>query len=92
VIRGIGEAHGRGVGEAVEVNDVLRVKRLRLRAKRSSDVEGTLCRRRHALGIGDISISSRGGGGGVKDLNRVSGKNLLSVERDASAPDFYIGG
>jgi hypothetical protein len=33
VIRGIGEAHGRGVGEAVEVNGVLRVKRLRLRAK-----------------------------------------------------------
>jgi hypothetical protein len=32
------------------------------------------------------------GVGGVEDLKRTSGKNLLSVERAARAPDIYIGG
>jgi hypothetical protein len=32
------------------------------------------------------------GVGSVKDLMHVSGKNLLSVERAARAPDIYIGG
>jgi hypothetical protein len=48
-------------------------------------VKGALRMRWRALGIGGIeacSISSRGGGG-VKDLRRTSGKNLLSVERGA---------
>jgi hypothetical protein len=44
-------------------------------------VEGTLRRRWHVLGVG-----------GVKDLKRASGKNLLSVERAARAPDIYNGG
>jgi hypothetical protein len=61
-------------------DDVLPVKRLMSRAKRSSGVEGVLRRRRRAPGIG-----------GVEDLKRVSGKNLLSVERAARTPDIYIG-
>jgi hypothetical protein len=44
-------------------------------------VEGALHRRQRAPSIG-----------GIKDLRRVSGKNLLSVERAACAPDIYIGG
>jgi hypothetical protein len=48
--------------------DVLRAKRPRSRVKRSSDVEGALHRQRHAPGVG-----------GVEDLKRASGKNLLSV-------------
>jgi hypothetical protein len=44
-------------------------------------VEGELRRRWRALGVG----------GGVLQ-KRVSGKNLLSVERAACAPDIYIGG
>jgi hypothetical protein len=47
--------------------------------KRSSGVEGTLHRQRRASSVG-----------GVEDLKRVSGKNLLSVER-AACPDIYIG-
>jgi hypothetical protein len=59
---------------------VLRVKQSRSWVKRSSDVEGALCRRRRALGVG-----------GVEDLKRASGENLLSVERTARATDIYIG-
>jgi hypothetical protein len=44
-------------------------------------VEGALRRRWRALGVG----------GGVLQ-KRVSGKNLLSVERAARAPDIYNGG
>jgi hypothetical protein len=43
--------------------------------------EGALRRRWRAPGIG-----------GIEDLKRVSGKNLLSVERAAHTPDIYIGG
>jgi hypothetical protein len=32
------------------------------------------------------------GVGNIEDLKRASGKNLLSVERAAHAPDIYIGG
>jgi hypothetical protein len=59
--------------------NVLRAKRLRSRVKRSSGAEGAVRRRRRAPGVGD-----------VKDLKRVSGENLLSVER-AARPDIYIG-
>jgi hypothetical protein len=82
-----GRRRRRALGEAVEVDgvlragggDVLRAKRSRSRVKRSSDVEGALRRRRRALGVG-----------GIEDLKRASGKNLLSVER-ATHPDIYIG-
>jgi hypothetical protein len=76
---------------------VLRAKRSRSRVKRSSGVEGeavratvcyggeavkgTLRRRRRAPGVG----------GDVEDLNRVSGKILLSVEQATRSPDIYIG-
>jgi hypothetical protein len=43
-------------------------------------VGGALHRRRRAPGVG-----------GVKDLKRVSGENLLSVEWAAHAADIYIG-
>jgi hypothetical protein len=59
--------------------DVLWVKRSRSRAKRSSGIEGALHWRQHAPGVCD-----------VEDLKRVSGENLLSVER-AAHPDIYIG-
>jgi hypothetical protein len=75
---------------------VLRVKRWRSRAKRSSDVEGevveaTTCswgevlegvlrRRQRALSVGVIEVPKC-----------VSGKILLSVKRAARAPDIYIG-
>jgi hypothetical protein len=48
---------------------------------RGEAVEGVLRRRRCALGIG-----------GIEDLERVSGKNLLSVAWSARAPNIYIGG
>jgi hypothetical protein len=48
---------------------------------RGEAIEGVIHRRRHAPGIG-----------GIKDLTRASGENLLSVERAARAPDIYIGG
>jgi hypothetical protein len=51
-----------------------------LRAKRLSGVEGALRRRRRAPGVG-----------GIKNLKRAGGKNLLSVERATRAPDIYIG-
>jgi hypothetical protein len=59
--------------------NVLRVKRSRSRAKRSSGVEGALHRWQRAPCVG-----------GVEDLKRASSKNLLSVER-AARPDIYIG-
>jgi hypothetical protein len=59
--------------------DVLRLKRSRSRAKRSSEVEGVLHMRRRAPGIGSI-----------EDLKGATGKNLLSVEQ-AVRPDIYIG-
>jgi hypothetical protein len=43
-------------------------------------VEGALRRSRRAPGIG-----------GVEDLKRASGENLLSVEQAARAPNIYIG-
>jgi hypothetical protein len=43
-------------------------------------VEGALCRRQRAPGVG-----------GVNDLKHMSGENLLSVEQAACAPDIYIG-
>jgi hypothetical protein len=78
---------------------VLQAKRPRSRVKRSSGVKGeavkgVLRSRRRAPGVGGIeacSISDRGGGGGVEDLKRVSGKNLLSAEQAACTPDIYIG-
>jgi hypothetical protein len=48
---------------------------------RGKEVEGALRRRWRAPGVG-----------GVEDLKRVSGENLLSVEWAAHAPDIYIGG
>jgi hypothetical protein len=74
-----------GAGEG----NVLRAKQSRLRAKRSSGVEGkavegALHRQWHALGIGSVeacSVSDRGWD--VEDLKRASGKILLSVERAA---------
>jgi hypothetical protein len=62
---------------------------------RGEAVEGTLCRRQHAPSVGDVeecSVSGRGGGAGIEDLKHASGKNLLSVERAAHAPDINIGG
>jgi hypothetical protein len=59
--------------------DVLWVKQSRSSAKQSSDIEGVLCRQRRASGVG-----------GIEDLKRVSGGNLLCVER-ATCPDIYIG-
>jgi hypothetical protein len=44
-------------------------------------VEGAHHRQWHAPGIG-----------GIEDLKRTSGKNLLSVEQAACTPDIYIGG
>jgi hypothetical protein len=58
---------------------MLRAKWSRSRAKRSSGVEGAICKRRHAPGVG-----------GVEDQKRASGKNLLSVKW-AARPDIYIG-
>jgi hypothetical protein len=43
-------------------------------------------------GVEACSVSGRGDGGGVEDLKRASGENLLSVERAAHTPDIYIGG
>jgi hypothetical protein len=43
-------------------------------------VEGVLHRGRCALGVG-----------GIEDLKRVSGENLLSVEWAVRTPDIYIG-
>jgi hypothetical protein len=63
-------------GEAVEATA----------CSRGEAVEGTLRRQRRAPGIGGIeacSVSGRAGGGGIEDLKRVSGENLLSVERVA---------
>jgi hypothetical protein len=58
---------------------MLRAKRSRSRAKQLSGVEGALRRQRCARGVGSI-----------EDLKRVSGENLLSVERAARALDIYI--
>jgi hypothetical protein len=58
-------------------------------------VKGVLRRQQCAPGVGGIevcSVSGRGGGGGIKDLKRASGENLLSVEWAAHAPDIFIGG
>jgi hypothetical protein len=64
---------------------VLRVKRSRLRVKRSSGVEGevveaTACSGGEAV-EGALRRWQRAPGiGGVEDLKRASGENLLSVE------------
>jgi hypothetical protein len=47
-------------------------------------------RRRRALGV--KRLRARSIGGGVEDLKRASGKNLLGVERAMRALDIYIGG
>jgi hypothetical protein len=86
-----------GIGEAVEVDGMLRSRRRRrapgeaievegkavetTACSRGDAVEGALCRRRHAPGIG-----------GVEDLKRASDENLLSVEWATCAPDIYIRG
>jgi hypothetical protein len=63
-----------------------------LRAKRSSGVEATACSGDEVV-EGALHRRWRApGGGGVEDLNRASGENLLSVERAAHTPDIYIGG
>jgi hypothetical protein len=90
VVGGVGEAHGRGVGKAVEVDGVLRGWRRRRAPGEAVEatacsggeaVKGTLRRRRRASDVG-----------GVKYLKRTSGENLLSVEWVTHAPDIYIGG
>jgi hypothetical protein len=87
-----------GVGEAVEVDGVLWAGRRWCapgRSRSMSGVEGeaveaTACSR------GEAGAFRRGwcapGVGGVEYLKRVSGENLLSVERAARALDIYIGG
>jgi hypothetical protein len=57
---------------------VLLAKRSRARVKRSSSIEGALHRQWRASGVG-----------GVEDLKRASGENLLSVEQ-AARLDIYI--
>jgi hypothetical protein len=88
VLRGRRRQHA--PGEAVEVNSVLwgwRQRRAPGKAVEATAcsggeaVEGALRRRWRAPGIG-----------GVEDLKRVSGENLLNVERAARAPDIYIRG
>jgi hypothetical protein len=75
---------------------VLREKWLRSRAKRSSGVKGeaveaTACSRGEAV-EGVLRRRRRAPGvGGVEDIKRMSGENLLSVEWVAWAPDIYIG-
>jgi hypothetical protein len=74
---------------------VLRVKRSR--AKQSSGVEGkaveaTACSGGEAIEGVLRRWRCAPSVSGVEDLKCTSGKNLLSVERAAHAPDIYIGG
>jgi hypothetical protein len=76
---------------------MLRVKRSRLRAKQSSSVEGEAVEAMTCSGgkavEGALHRRWRAPGvGGIEDLKRACGENLLSVERAAHAPDIYIGG
>jgi hypothetical protein len=90
-----------GVGEAVEVDGVLWAwRRWRAPGKRSRSmsgvegetVEATACSRGEAV-EGTLRRGWRAPSVvGVEYLKRVSGKNLLSVERAARALDIYIGG
>jgi hypothetical protein len=78
-------------------DDVLRVNGSRSRVKRSSGVEGEVIEATACFGgeavEGALDRRRRAPGvGGVEDLKRASGENLLSVERAARAPDIYIGG
>jgi hypothetical protein len=77
--------------------DVLWAKLSRSRVKRSTDIEGeaveaTTCSRGKAVEGALRRWRLAPGIGSVEDLKCVSGKNLLSVERAACAPDIYIGG
>jgi hypothetical protein len=78
-----GSSRGRSDQAASRVcsvcGSVLWEKRSWSRAKRLSGIDGALRRRRCASSVG-----------GVEDLKRASGKNLLSVEW-AARPDIYIG-
>jgi hypothetical protein len=71
---------------------VLQAKRSRSRAKRSSGVEGEAVEAATCSRVKRSRVRSVGGGGGVEDLKRATGENLLSVERAARSPDIYIGG
>jgi hypothetical protein len=71
---------------------VLQAKRSRSRAKRSSGVEGEAVEAVTCSGVKRSRVRSVGSGGGVEDLKRATGENLLSVERAARSPDIYIGG
>jgi hypothetical protein len=76
---------------------MLRAKRSRLTAKQSSGVEGEAveamtCYRGEAV-EGALRRRRRVPGvGGIEDLKHASGKNLLSMEQAAHAPNIYIGG
>jgi hypothetical protein len=74
-----GRRQRRAPGEVVKVDGMLQGRRWQRAPGEAIEVEGTLCRRRRAPGVS-----------GVEDIKHTSGKNLLSVEPAARAPDIYI--
>jgi hypothetical protein len=92
-----GQRWQRALGKAVEVDSVLRGRRQWRAPGKAIEVEGeavkaTACSEGEAV-KGALRRRRRAPGvGGIEDLKRASGENLLSVEWATRAPDIYIGG